>query len=114
MTRQIGPEGKFAARFGVRSLEKSHSEHTGLNQNDSTGSMKQRGKQRGKQQGYLGDTGSPIRGIIDRERQENGPGADCGICGARSLHALSIGYSFIEWICDICGERADRPLVGLP
>ena len=102
MTRSIGSENKFEAHIGARNLKESGLKDTGLDRNHTNGSM--------KQISYLADTSSSIRRISDQECQANYSGTDCDSCGANSLHALSIGYSFIEWICDICGEKADKPL----
>ena len=103
MNRSIGLENTFQAHVGERSLEASDPEDTWLDRNHPNGSM--------KQISYLKDTSSSFRRTSERECQANYSEADCDSCGAKSLHALNFGHSFIEWICDICGERADKPLV---
>lgn len=50
---------------------------------------------------------------IDRFGDFRGPDgldAECAACYSRSLHVLYTGYSYHEWICDICGARTDTPV----
>lgn len=49
----------------------------------------------------FGDFGSPAEDFL----------AECPGCAAKSLHVLNVGYSFFEWVCDICGARTDTPVV---
>ncbi len=58
-----------------------------------------------KQMSYLIDMNSAIYAGPDKACQESYARAICEPCGSKSLHALYIGYSFVEWICDICGAR---------
>lgn len=62
-----------------------------------------------KQISYLTDMNSAIYGVPDKACQENYAGAICEPCGSKSLHALYLGYSFVEWVCDICGARNETP-----
>ena len=36
--------------------------------------------------------------------------AECRNCSSNALHVLYVGYSFYEWICDICGTRIETPV----
>ena len=103
MSSSIGLKNKVQANIGARSLEECSPIDKGLDRNHQNGSA--------KQISYLVNTSGSICRFSDRECQANYSEADCGSCGTNSLRALSIGYSFIEWICDVCGERADKPLV---
>tara|TARA_B100000029_G_scaffold160255_3_gene156088 strand:+ start:1072 stop:1398 length:327 start_codon:yes stop_codon:yes gene_type:complete len=47
---------------------------------------------------------------FDRRNADCSPNDSCSGCGSNSMHALSIGYSFVKWVCEICGVRDDRPL----
>ena len=53
-------------------------------------------------------------GVVPRFGDFGGPSedflAECPGCAAKSLHVLYAGYSFYEWICDICGARTETPV----
>lgn len=49
-------------------------------------------------------------GFSERASRQDYSEAECACCGANSLHALRIGHSFVEWICDICGTSIEKLL----
>ena len=102
MTLSTGPENKFEAKNGVRGLEMPDPKENWLDRNYSNGSM--------KQMSHLPDINGAIPGMPAGACLENYAGANCESCGAKSLHALYLGYSFVEWICDICGARTETSL----
>ncbi|MDA1129681.1 MAG: hypothetical protein O2913_13455, partial [Chloroflexi bacterium] len=62
-----------------------------------------------QQIGYLGDIECAVETILNKHCTEKYPGVVCLACGARSLHALYIGYSFVERLCEICGSGNETP-----
>ena len=102
MNRSTGPENMFKAKDGVRSLERPHPRDSRLDRNNSNGLV--------KRINHLTDMNSPSHGISEGASLINYGGEKCEFCGSQSLHALYLGYSFVEWICDICGARTDMSL----
>ena len=102
MNRSTRAEDMFKAKDGVRSLEGPHPKDSRLDRNHSNGSM--------KQTSHITDMNSASHGISEGASLKNNGGQKCEFCGAQSLHALYLGYSFVEWICDICGARTDMSL----
>ncbi|NQW22281.1 MAG: hypothetical protein HQ475_02415 [SAR202 cluster bacterium] len=52
-------------------------------------------------------------GVSGRTYRQGYSEAECACCGANSLHALRIGYSFVEWVCDICGTSIEQTLAPI-
>jgi hypothetical protein len=81
---------------GVRVLEESGVKNYRRPQNIPDDSI--------KQISYLSSLDCTLDVVPIKPRMENHAAAVCGACGARSLHNLYIGYSFVERLCEICGS----------
>ena len=34
----------------------------------------------------------------------------CPICGSKGLLAVTVGFSFVTWLCDYCGSKGETHL----
>lgn len=103
MTCSNGLESRDETRNGVQVLETSGVEDNWSGQNYSNGSI--------KQISYLGKINCAIDADSNKPCPENYAGVICESCGAKSLHALYIGYGFVERICEVCGARNETSQV---
>ena len=103
MTGSNGLENMNETSNGVQVLETSGVGNNWHGQNYSNGST--------QQTSYLSEINCAINVVSDKPCMESYAGVICEACGARSLHALYIGYGFVERICEICGARNETTQV---
>ncbi len=65
-----------------------------------------------KQISYLSNLDCTLDVVSIKPHMANHAAAVCVACGARSLHNLYIGYSFVERLCEICGSGNETSRKG--